>query len=59
MQYYWMPLFIGWVWKSLTIRYGDLKLYRNSVPLAIGLLMGTMASQGVWVAVNSLTGHPA
>jgi hypothetical protein len=58
MQYYWMALFIGWAWKSLTIRYGGLKLYRALVPLAIGLLVGNMVVQGIWVAVNSLMRQP-
>lgn len=54
MHWYWMPLFIGWLWKTLTIRYGGLRLYRRTVPLAIGLLMGDMVSAGLWVTVNSL-----
>lgn len=59
MHWYWMPLFIGWLWKTLTIRYGGLRLYRSLVPLAIGLLMGAMVSEGVWTAVNLLTGQKA
>jgi hypothetical protein len=54
MHWFWMPLFVGWVWKTLTIRYGGLRLYRRTMPLAIGLIVGDMVSSGLWVAVNSI-----
>jgi len=54
MHWYWMPLFVGWLWKTLTIRYGGLRLYRRTMPLAIGLIVGDMVSSGLWVTVNSI-----
>ncbi|MHC5033434.1 MAG: DUF6785 family protein [Planctomycetota bacterium] len=44
-QWWCMPLFIGWVLKSLTIRYGGLRLYQRTVPLAIGVIVGDRLSE--------------
>jgi hypothetical protein len=54
MHWYWMPLFVGWLWKTLTIRYGGLRLYRRTMPVAIGLIVGDMVSSGLWVTINSI-----
>ena len=54
MHWYWMPLFVGWLWKTLTIRYGGLRLYRRTVPLAIGLFMGDIVSSGLWTTINTI-----
>ena len=53
MHWYWMPLFVGWLWKTLTIHYGGLRLYRRTMPMAIGLIVGDMVSSGLWVMINS------
>jgi hypothetical protein len=50
-----MPFFIGWALKSLVIRYGGLRLYRATIPLAIGLIVGDMANVGVWTVVGLVT----
>jgi hypothetical protein len=56
MHWYWMPLFVGWVFKTLAIRYGGLQLYRRTVPVAIGLIVGDMVSSGMWVGLNLILG---
>jgi hypothetical protein len=43
-----MPFFLGWLAKTLVIRYGGLRLYRKTVPMAIGLIGGDLLSQFVW-----------
>jgi len=55
MQYLWMPFLVGWALKTLSVRYGGLPLYRRTVPLAIGLIVGDFVNQGVWVAVSVAT----
>jgi hypothetical protein len=50
-----MPFFIGWALKSLVIRYGGLRLYRVTVPLAIGLIVGDMTNVGIWTVVALAT----
>jgi len=51
MHWYAQPFFIGWALKSLTIRYGGLRLFRRTMPLAIGLIVGDLVSEGLWVFV--------
>ncbi len=55
MQHWYMPFFIGWVAKSLAVRYGGLRLYRRTVPLAIGIILGDVLDQGIWALVALLT----
>jgi Domain of unknown function (DUF6784) len=51
----WMPFFVGWLFKVAVTRYGGLRLYRRTLPIAIGLIVGDFVSQGVWVVVGLLT----
>ncbi len=55
MQWYYMPFFLGWAFKSLVIRYGGLRLYRATVPFAIGLIVGDLVNQGIWSIVALAT----
>ena len=55
-QWWYMPFLVGWLLKTLVIRYGGLRLYRATVPLAIGLIVGDMANVGVWTLVALATG---
>lgn len=45
-----MPFLVGWALKSLVIRYGGLRLYRTTIPLAIGLIVGDVTNTGIWAA---------
>lgn len=47
-QWWWCPLFIGWVLKTLVVRYGGLRLYQRTVPMAVGMIVGNMLSYVVW-----------
>jgi hypothetical protein len=44
-QWWWSPLFVGWLLKSLTIRYGGLRLYQRMVPAAIGVIVADSTFQ--------------
>lgn len=54
-QWHYLPFFIGWALKSLAIRYGGLRLYRATMPAAIGLIVGDMVNTGVWTVVALAT----
>jgi hypothetical protein len=56
LHWYYMPFFIGWACKTLAIRYGGLRLYRQTVPLAIGLIVGDLLNSGAWAVVALVTG---
>jgi hypothetical protein len=55
LHWYYMPFFIGWAFKTLVIRYGGLRLYRQTVPLAIGLVIGDMLNGGLWSVIALVT----
>jgi hypothetical protein len=42
------PFLIAWVLKSAVIRYGGLRLYRQTIPLAIGLILGDVLNSSLW-----------
>jgi hypothetical protein len=53
MKWNWMPFLVGWLAKTIVIRYGGLRLYRRSVPLAIGLIGGDLLNQVLWGAIQA------
>ncbi len=42
------PFFIAWALKTLVTRYGGLRLYRQTIPLAIGLILGDLLTNSLW-----------
>jgi len=49
------PFLLGWLLKVLVVRYGGLRLYRSSIPVAVGLIVGEALNKGVWVLVALAT----
>ena len=56
LNWYWMPFFVGWACKTLVVRYAGLRLYRATVPLATGLIIGDLLNTGLWGLVALATG---
>jgi hypothetical protein len=52
MHWFFSAFFIGWLAKSLVTRYGGLRVYRQTVPLAIGLIAGELMNEAVWVVIR-------
>jgi hypothetical protein len=52
----WMPLFIAWVVKSLTTKYGGLRLYRILLDFFIGLVLGDFVVGCLWPVVGWILG---
>ena len=52
MNLLWMPLLIAWIIKLLVLRYGGLRLYRQGLPLALGLFLGEYVAGGFWSLVG-------
>nr|CAA9229908.1 hypothetical protein AVDCRST_MAG63-905 [uncultured Armatimonadetes bacterium] len=40
----WLPIFLGWMVKSLLLRYGGLGAYRRALPFFIGLVLGEFSA---------------
>jgi hypothetical protein len=51
MHWNWGSLLVGWMLKSVLLRYGGLGLFRRAVPAFIGMVVGDMLSEGIWGAV--------
>ncbi|MBI2302517.1 MAG: hypothetical protein HYU66_26730 [Armatimonadetes bacterium] len=53
---FWFPVLVGWLLKSLTLRYGGAKLYRRLLPGFLALILAEYASAGLWVVIDALAG---
>ena len=42
------PFLLAWVLKVLATRYGGLHLYRKTIPLAVGLIVGDLLNSSLW-----------
>jgi hypothetical protein len=47
MHWLWFPLLVGWLSKSLILRYGGMKGYRAGLPFFLGLVLGDYAISGL------------
>lgn len=45
---FWSHYFIAWAVKLVVLRYGGMRLYRATLPLVFGLILGDVASQTLW-----------
>ncbi len=58
MYVYSTPFIVGWLAKTLVVRYGGLRLFRRTVPLAIGFIGGDLLNEILWGIVTVATGVP-
>jgi len=62
MHWYWAAFPVGWACKTLVVRYGGLKLYSRTLPLATGLIVGDLAESGSLgrsrIPDSRRSGHP-
>jgi hypothetical protein len=58
MNLVWLPLFIAWVAKLVTLRYGGLRLYRQFLPFFLGLILGDVTMGTLWSLIGILIGTP-
>lgn len=56
MEYIWNIVFVTWLIKLLVLRYGGLKLYRRSLPLFFGIVLGDAVTQFTWSIALALLG---
>ena len=54
-QMYLITFFFAWLCKVLVIRYGGLGLYRRTLPLAVGLIVGDLLNQMLWGVITTVT----
>jgi hypothetical protein len=54
----WVPLLIAWVLKGITMRYGGLRLYRQLLPFALGLVLGDCVLGSLWALIGLVFNIP-
>ena len=48
----WLPLLIAWIIKSLLLRYGGLKAYRQALPFFLGIILGECVIGSLWMLIG-------
>jgi len=49
-----VPFFIAWLTKTLVLRYGGMRLYRRSLPLFLGLIMGDLLNGAFYTLMGAV-----
>ena len=52
----WFSVLIGWMMKTILMRYGSGRTYRKARPVFLGLVVGEFLAAGIWVIVSAVTG---
>ncbi|MDI6827698.1 MAG: hypothetical protein QME62_04350 [Armatimonadota bacterium] len=52
MNQLWMCMFIAWAIKLILLRYGGLRLYRQAVPLFLGVILGECVMGSLWTIIG-------
>ncbi|GAB4463092.1 MAG: hypothetical protein OHK0029_31160 [Armatimonadaceae bacterium] len=58
MQWLWLPMFIGWLCKSILLRYGGMPAYRGALPFFLGLVLGDYTISGALALFYTFTDVP-
>jgi len=49
------PFLVAWLAKSLVLRYGGLRLYQQTLPIAVGLIIGDVLNRSLWNVISLVT----
>jgi hypothetical protein len=55
LDYLWCPFLVAWAVKSLVLRYGGMKLYRQLMPFFLGMILGDYVVPLLWALYGTLT----
>ncbi|HZT41626.1 MAG TPA: DUF6785 family protein [Chthonomonadaceae bacterium] len=53
-DFFWFDMIVAWLIKSLLLRYGGMKAYRQGLPFFLGLILGDFVTGSVWSIVGAL-----
>ncbi len=56
IQILWFSIFISWLLKTVSLKYGGIKLYNNLKPFFLGLALGQYVVAGLWFIIDLFTG---
>ena len=48
----WFSIFLAWIIKSLVLKYGGVQVYRRSIPIFYGIILGSVVATGVLMGVG-------
>lgn len=51
----WFSILLGWLCKTLILRYGGMKGYTTFLPFFLGLILGDVLNAMVWIVLGNLT----
>jgi len=52
-DFFWCDMLVAWMVKSVILRYGGMKLYRQLLPLFLGLILGDFVTGSVWSLIGT------
>lgn len=52
MIYFWFPVMVSWLAKSLILRFGGIKAHRKGIPLFFGLILGDFIPRSILSIVS-------
>ena len=52
VYYGWLSIFLAWLFKTVILRYGGVRLYRTMVPFFLGLTLGEFFTAAMWVFID-------
>ncbi len=58
MEYFWLPIFLAWLLKTVIIRYGGIGLHRRAIPFFLGLILGDYTMGALWAIIGPILGVP-
>jgi len=51
---FWLDMFIAWCCKTLILRYGGMKSYRQVLPFFLGLILGDFVTGSFWSIIGTI-----
>jgi hypothetical protein len=52
MSYGWFAILLAWIFKSIILRYGGVRLYRTMLPFFLGLVLGEFSTAVMWTFID-------
>jgi len=53
----WLSIFLVWLLKTLILKYGGVRLFRQTRPFFLGLILGQYSAAGFWFIIDLITKH--
>ena len=53
-DFFWCDMFVAWAMKSLLLRYGGMRMYRQAMPFFLGLILGDFVTGAAWSLIGTV-----